>query len=209
MIKTKLTLLVLPALLLLTPARCQDSRVPSKDACLEKEISDSTRLIFADAGRMKIGFMVEDITWSDDYRRAAADVIQNQFSRNFVTAGGQTLGTLVLYISGTSAVSNGAQYVSVRLQIYSSEILLPENGNSLADVHLAKLGDPVRAVSGYFVFAEDGVLLPPIEPGTPFELWHQINIEQVRKKVQAVLSDFVAAWDKAGKNEEPGSRNRH
>jgi hypothetical protein len=198
-IKRRLALLAVPLLLLLTPARSQDTHSPSKAACLEKEISDSTRLLFADGGRMKIGFLVEQITWSDDYRRAAADVIRGQFSNNFVAAGDQTLGTLVLYISGTSAVSNGAQYVGVRLQINSGELLLPENGNSFADLHLAKLGDPVRSMNGQLVFAEDGVLLPPIEQGMPFELWHQLNVEQVRKKVQAVLSQFVADWDKAGK----------
>ena len=199
MLKSKPALLAVPVLLLLTPVRSQDLRAPSKDACLEKEISDSTRLIFADGGRMKIGFLVEHITWFDDYRRAAADVIQSQFSNNFVAAGDQTFGTLILYISGTSAVSNGAQYVSVRLQINSSELLLPENGNSFADLHLAKLGDPVRPMTGQLVFAEEGVLLPPIGQSMPFELWHQLNIEQVRKEVQGVLSRFVSDWDKAGK----------
>jgi len=143
---------------------------PSKDLCLEKEIADFTRLIFADGGRMKIGFLIEHITSSDDYRRAAADVIQSQFSKNFVVAGDQTLGVLILYISGTPVVSNGAQYVGVSLQISSSELLLPENGNSFADLHPAKIGDPTRVMSGQLVFAKDGVLLPLIEQGMPFEI---------------------------------------
>lgn len=180
-------------------AHSQDSQPPSKDACLEKEVSDFTHLIFADGGRPKIGFLVEHITWSDDYRKAAADIIQSKFSNSFALAGDQTLGTLVLYISGTSAVSNGAQYVGVRLQIDSSEILLPENGDSFADQHLAKIGDPIRLMSGPLVLGEDGVLLAPIEQGIPFELWHQLNIQAVRGKVEQVLSDFVVKWDKAGK----------
>ncbi len=174
------------------------SKDTCKDICLEKEIADFTCLIFADAGRMKVGFLVEHITWSDDYRRAAADVIQSQFSNNFVVAGDQTLGTLILYISGTPAVSNGAQYVGVSLRINSSELLLPENGNSLADLHVAKIGDHTRAMQGQLVFAEEGVLLPPIGQGVPFELWHQINIQQVRETVKKVLSAFVAGWEQAG-----------
>ncbi len=172
---------------------------PSKDACLENEISDSTRLIFADGGRMKIGFLVEHITWSDDYRRAAADVIQSQFSKNFSVAGDQTLGVLILYISGTPVVSNGAQYVGVSLRINSSELLLPENGNSFADLHPAKLGDPTRAMSGQLVFAEEGVLLPPIGQGVPFELWQALRTQTIREKVHDVLSKFVAGWEEAGK----------
>jgi hypothetical protein len=172
---------------------------PGKDVCLEKEISDFTRIIDADGEKPKIGFLVEHITWSDDYRRAAADVIQSQFSNNFVPAGDQTLGVLILYISGTSAVSNGAQFVNVRLQLNSSEILLPENAKSLLDIHPAKIGDPTRVMHGQLVFAEEGVLLPPMGQGMPFELWHQLNIQQIRETVKKVLSAFVADWEKAGK----------
>jgi hypothetical protein len=197
MIKSGLMLLALLSLSVV--AHSQDSQPPDKNACLEKELSDFTRLIFADAGRMKIGFLVEHITWSDEYRRAAADVIQNQFSSNFVPAGDRTLGVLILYISGTSVVSNGAQFVSVRLQMDSSELLLPENGDNFNDLHLAKLGDPTRAISGNLVFAEEGVLLPPIEQGMPFELWQAIRMQTIREKVQKVLSGFVANWEKAGK----------
>ena len=196
MIKSAFVLLVL--LSLSTVARAQKSQ-PNNDVCLEKEISDNTRPIFAEGGRMKIGFLVEHIAWSDEYRRAAADVIQDQFSNNFVVAGDQTLGVLVLYISGTSVVSNGAQYVSVRLQIDSSEPLLPENGDSFNDLHLAKISDPIRVMRGELVFAEDGVLLPPIEKGTPFELWQAVRIQAIREKVHDVLSEFVADWEKAGK----------
>jgi len=128
-------------LLFASPTKPQQGvTIPNKDVCLEKEMSDFTRPILADGGRMKIGFLVEHITWSDEYRRAAADVIRNQFSSNFVVADDdQTLGVLMLYISGTSVVSNGAQYVDIKLQINSSEILLPENGNNIfTDTHLAK-----------------------------------------------------------------------
>jgi hypothetical protein len=197
MMKSGFVLLML--LSLCAAAHSQDSKPPSKDACLEKEVSDFTRLIFAVSGKPKIGFLVEHITWSDDYRKAATDVIQSKFSNSFALAGDQTLGTLVLYISGTSAVSNGAQYVGVRLQMNSSEILLPEDGSSFSDLHVAKLGDPTRVMSGQLVLAEDGVLLAPIEQGIPFELWHQLNIQQVRSTVEKMLTEFVAAWEKAGK----------
>jgi hypothetical protein len=110
----RLALILALAFLFAAPTEPQQSVTPPcKDICLEKEIADSTRLIFADGGRMKIGFLVEHITWSDEYRRAAADVIQSQFFSNFVVAGDQTLGVLILYISGTSVVSNGAQYVDI------------------------------------------------------------------------------------------------
>lgn len=196
----RLALIVAFAFLFATPTQPhQGVTPPSKNMCLEKEIADFTRLIFADGGRMKIGFLVEHITWSDDYRRAAADVIQSQFSKSFVDAGDQTLGTLILYISGTPVVSNGAQYVGVSLRMNSSELLLPENGNNFADLHPAKLGDPTRAMSGQLVFSEDGILLPPIGQGMPFEIWHQLNIQKVRERVQGVLSAFVADWEKAQK----------
>jgi hypothetical protein len=106
----------------------------------------------------------------------------------------------MLYISGTSVVSNGAQYVDIKLQINSSEILLPENGNNIfTDTHLAKVGDPIRSMSGYLVFAEEGVLLPSIEQGTSFELWQVLRMQTIREKVHNVLAEFVANWDKAGK----------
>jgi hypothetical protein len=191
--------LLLALLSLCGVAYSQDSQPSDKNACLAKEVSDFTRPILADAGRMKIGFLVEDITWSDEYRRAATDVIQSQFSSNFVAAGDRTLGVLMLYISGTSVVSNGAQFVSVKLQMDSSELLLPENGDSFVDLHLAKLGEPSRAISGSLVFAEEGVLLPTIEQGMPFELWQALRMQTIREKVHDVLSKFVADWEKAGK----------
>ncbi len=172
-----------------------------QNACLEKEIKDFTRLLLTDGGRLKIGFLVEHITWFEDYQRAAVDVIQTQFPSNFVAAPDNTLGVVVLYISGTSVVSNGAQYISVRLQMNSSEVVLPENGDTLFDshLHLAKIDDPIRSISGNLVLAEGGTLLSPIPQGMPFELWHQLNIQEVRKDVQKVLSEFLADWDKAGK----------
>ncbi|MFZ0233952.1 MAG: hypothetical protein WAL74_12535, partial [Candidatus Acidiferrales bacterium] len=68
------------------------SKETCKDICLEKEVADNTRAIMSNGGRIKIGFIVEDITWSGDYRHAATDVIQNQFPNNFVVAGDDTLG---------------------------------------------------------------------------------------------------------------------
>jgi hypothetical protein len=171
----------------------------TKDACLEKEIGDTTHLIFADAGRMKVGFLVENITWSDEYKRTASDVIQKQFSSNFVSAGDSTLGVLVLYISGTSAVANGAQYVSMRLQIHSGELLLPEEGNGILDLHTAKIADPVRSMSGELIFDEEGVLLPPLEQGMNFELWRASRTQMLREKIAKLLSDFVKDWQKADK----------
>jgi len=95
-------------------------------------------------------------------------------------------------------VSSGAQFVNVRLQFPSSERLLPENAKSFLDIHLAKIGDPIRVMQGDLVFAEDGVLLPPIGQ-IQFELWHQLNIQQIREAVKKVLSTFVTDWEKAGK----------
>lgn len=183
-------------------ACAQAQNTSNKDSCLEKEISDSTRLIFADNGRMKIGFVVEHITWSDKYQSAAESVIQSQFSSNFVNAGDTSFGVLVLYISGTSAVSNGAQYVDFRVQMPSSELLLPENGNGFNDLHMAKPGDPIRAISGNIVFAEEGVLLPPLDQGANFELWQSLRMQTIRENIAKVLSDFVATWKKEGKKQE-------
>jgi hypothetical protein len=198
MVKRGLVLLAL--LFVCTAARAQGTQdAPNKDACLEKELSDVTRLIFADNDRMKVGILTEQFMWADDYHRAAAEVLKNQFSSNFVDAGGQTFGTLMLYIFGTKAQANGAQYVSIRLQIFSSELLLPENGDGFSDLHTAKISDPVRNVSGLLVFSEEGVLLPPLEQGGSFELWQALRLQTIRETTAKVLSDFVAKWEKAKK----------
>lgn len=177
----------------------QGGTAPSKDTCLEKEASDFTRILQADGGRIKIGFLTEGITWAKEYRRAAADVIQDQFSDRFVDAGDDTFGNLMLYISGTSAVSNGAQYVDIRLQLYSGELLLSENGKNFTELHLAKLSDPIHSLSGFFVFADEGVLLPTLEQGSSFELWQAVRMQTIREKVHDVLAKFAADWDKAEK----------
>jgi hypothetical protein len=93
--------------------------------------------------------------------------------------------------------------VSVRLQINSSELLPPENADSFNELHLAKLGDSSRPMSGNLIFAEQGVLLPPIEKGMPFELWQALRTQMIREQVQKVLAQFVADWDKAGKKLAP------
>jgi hypothetical protein len=177
----------------------QVGMAPSKDPCLEKEASDFTRILLTDGGRIKIGFLTEHITFAKEYRQAAVEVIQNEFSNRFVDAGDDTFGTLMLYISGTSVVSNGAQYVDIKLQLDSSELLLAENAKDFTQTHLAKLSDPIHSVSGFFVFDDEGVLLPTLEQGTPFELWQLLRMQTVREKVHDVLAKFVASWDKAEK----------
>lgn len=184
--------------------RQQGSTTPTKDACkdicLEKEISDFTRIVETDEGRLKLGIMVEDITWQDEYRRAANEVIQSQFSNRFVAFPAEnTIGIkLLLHISGTSAVSNGAQYVNSKIVIFSDEMFLPENAKTFLDYHPAKIGDPTRVVKGDLVFAQNGILLPPIE-GMNFELWHQLNLQRVREDIKKTLSDFATKWDDASK----------
>ena len=64
----------------------------------------------------------------------------------------------------------------------------------VSDFHVAKIGDPTRVMSGELVFAEEGILLPPIGQ-MQFELWHQLNIQKVRETVGEVLSDFAAKWE--------------
>src|SRR6266446_1710271 len=103
----KPALLILAVLLLcaLATDSQQPAAAPNKDACkdaiLEKEISDFTRIVEADGDRLKIGFLVEHITWADDYRRVASDVIQTRFASKFVDAGDRSLGVITVYISGT------------------------------------------------------------------------------------------------------------
>lgn len=180
----------------------QQATPPSKDACkdlcLEKEIADFTRIFEADGDRLKLGILTEDITWHDEYRRAAIDIIQGQFPTQFVAAPDQSIGVPLLYIYGTSAVSNGAQFVNVRIEVFSDSLVIPENVKTFADYHLAKIGDPTRLVKGELVFVEHGILLPPIE-GMNFELWHQLNLQKVRENIKKTLSDFAAKWDAAGK----------
>lgn len=179
----------------------QPSAPPSKDACkdaiLDKEIADFTRIVDADGERIKLFVLAEDLTWTDDYKRIAKDVIQTDFSDRFVPSD-SSFGVVLLYLSGTPVVSNGAQFVNVRLQINSSELLLPENWKTLADLHTAKIGDPTRLMEGWLAFSEHGILLPPIG-GMNFELWHQINIQKVRENIKQTLSDFATKWDAAGK----------
>lgn len=191
------TLLFLLLFAVATHAHPQDSKSSTKNPCLETEVADETRPIFADAGRMKIGLLAEHITWSDDYKRAANDVIQKEFASDFVSAGNDTFGTLILYISGTPAVSSGAQYVNVRLELLSSQLLLPENAKNVFDLHSAKVSDPIRVMQGDFVFADSGVLLPG-EQDTPYQLWRALNVSQVQATVRSVLSQFVDKWQKAG-----------
>jgi hypothetical protein len=197
----KLSLLILAVLCLcaLPTDSQQPAATPSKDACkaaiLEKEIADFTRIVDAEGDRLKIFILAEDLTWTDDYKRIAKDVIQTDFSDRFVPSDG-SLGDVLLYLSGTPVVSNGAQFVNVRLQINSSEILLPESWK--AGLHTPKIGDPSRLVEGWLVFSEHGILLSPIG-GMNFELWHQINIQKVRENIKQTLSDFATKWDTAGK----------
>jgi hypothetical protein len=180
------------------PEQQQQPTPPSKDACkdvcLGKEIADFTRIVDADGERIKIFILAEDLTWTDDYRRIAKDIIQSDFSDRFVPSD-SSFGVVMLYLSGTAVVSNGAQFVNVRLQINSSEILLPESWKM--GLHTPKIGDPSRLVEGWLVFSEHGILLPPIG-GMNFELWHQINIQKVRENIKQTLSDFAAKWDAAG-----------
>jgi hypothetical protein len=113
----KLSLLILAVLCLcaLPTDSQQPAATPSKDACkdvcLEKEIADFTRILETDNDRLKLGILTEDITWKDEYRRAAIDIIQSEFRTKFVAAPDQSIGVPLLYISGTSAISNGAQFV--------------------------------------------------------------------------------------------------
>lgn len=196
--KLSLLILAVPYLCALPTDSQQPAATPSKEGCkdaiLEKEIADFTRPVDADGERIKLFILAEDLTWTDDYRRIAKDVIQSDFPDRFVPSD-SSFGVVLLYLSGTPVVSNGAQFVNVRLQINSSELLLPE---SWKDLHTPKIGDPSRLVEGWLVFSEHGILLPPIG-GMNFELWHQINIQKVRENIKQTLSDFAAKWDAAGK----------
>src|SRR5277367_156070 len=196
------TLLSLTLLLLIPwstdsqqPAAPPSNKDACKDAILEKEIADFTRIVEADGERIKIFILAEDLTWTDDYKRVAKDVIQSDFSDRFVPSD-SSFGVVLLYLSGTPVVSNGAQFVNVRLQINSSELLLPESLK--AGLHTPKIGDPSRLVEGWLVFSEHGILLPPVG-SMNFELWHQINIQRVRENIKQTLSDFATKWDTAGK----------
>jgi|SRR6266850_632519 len=200
----RLALILALAFLFALPSQPEQQPTPPskdacKDACLEKEIADITRILETDNDRLKLGILTEDITWHDEYRRAAIDVIQSQFPTKFVAAPDQSIGVPLLYISGTSAVSNGAQFVNVQIQVFSDLMVIPENAKTFADYHLAKIGDPTRVVKGNLVFAQNGVLLPPIEGGMNFELWHQLNLQKVRETIKKTLTDFAVKWDEAGK----------
>jgi hypothetical protein len=200
----RLALILALAFLIASPTHPEQQPTPPskdacKDVCLEKEIANITRILETDNDRLKIGILTEDITWKDEYRRAVIDIIQSEFPTKFVAAPDQSIGVLIVYINGTSAVSNGAQFVNVRIELLSDEMVIPENAKTLADYHLAKIGDPTRVVKGELVFAEHGIRLAPIEGGMNFELWHQLNLQKVRENIRRTLSDFAAKWDEAGK----------
>jgi len=200
--RLSLLILAVPCLCALPTESQQPAAPPSKDACkdviLEKEIADFTRVLETDNDRLKLGILTEDITWKDEYRRAAIDIIQSEFATKFVAAPDQSIGVPLLYISGTSAVSNGAQFVNVQILVLSDLMVIPENVKTFADYHLAKIADPTRLVKGNLVFAQNGVLLAPIEGGMNFELWHQLNLQKVRENIKKTLSDFATKWDEAG-----------
>lgn len=201
----KLSLLILAMLCLcaLPTDSQQPAATPSKDACkdvcLEKEIADFTRIFETDNDRLKLGILIEDITWKDEYRRAAIDIIQSEFPTKFAAAPDQSIGVPLIYISGTSAVSNGAQFVNVQILVLSDLMVIPENVKTFADYHLAKIADPTRLINGHLEFAHNGILLAPIEGGMNFELWHLLNLQKVRETIKKTLSDFAAKWDEAGK----------
>jgi hypothetical protein len=199
----RLALILALAFLFASPTQSEQGPTsPGKDACkdviLDKEIADFTRILEADGERLKLGILTEDITWHDEYRRAAIDVIQSQFPTKFVAAPDQSIGVPLIYINGTSAVSNGAQFVNVRIEVFSDVMVIPENVKTIADYHLAEIGDPTRVVQGELVFVEHGILLPPIE-GMNFELWHQLNLQRVRENIKTTLADFAVKWEEAGK----------
>jgi hypothetical protein len=202
----KLSLLILAVLCLcaLPTDSQQPAATPSKEACkdviLEKEIADFTRILETDNDRLKLGILTEDITWKDEYRRAVIDIIQSDFPTKFVAAPDQRMSVPIVYINGTSVVSNGAQFVNVRIELFpSDDMVIPENAKTFMDYHVAKIGDPTRLVKGELVLAEHGVLLAPIEGGMNFELWHQLNLQKVRENIKRTLSDFAAKWDEAAK----------
>lgn len=201
----KVSLLILAVLYLcaLPTDSQQPAATPSKGACkdaiLEKEIADFTRILETDNDRLKLGILTEDITWKDEYRRAVIDIIHSEFPTKFVAAPDQSIGVPLLYISGTSTVSNGAQFVNVQILVLSDLMVIPENVKTFADYHLAKIADPTRLVKGNLVFAQNGILLAPIEGGMNFELWHQLNLQKVRENIKKTLSDFETKWEEAGK----------
>jgi hypothetical protein len=200
----RLALILALTFLFAAPTQSEQQPTPSskdacKDAILEKEIADFTRVFETDNDRLKLGILIEDITWKDEYRRAAIDIIQSEFPTKFVAAPDQSIGVPLLYINGTSAVSNGAQFVNVQIQVFSDVMVIPENVKTFADYHLAKIGDPTRVVKGNLEFSQNGVLLSPIEGGMNFELWHLLNLQKVRETIKKTLSDFAAKWDEAGK----------
>jgi hypothetical protein len=193
MSKLLVAVLLLGALLALPGV----AKAQSIDPCLEKEIQTSTRIIEEENGKIKIGFLVEHITWSDEYRRAGTEVIQKEFSSRFIAAPDEQLGVLLLYITGTSASPAGGQFVDIKLEdVVASELLLPENPE---DFHLAKLNDPTHLMKGKLVFAEEGAMIPPITQGLPFQIWHELMIDQVRQMVRKALSTFVEDWEKTEK----------
>jgi hypothetical protein len=185
--------------LFVVPGFSQDSPRPGKDVCLEKEVSDVTRLIFADGEKLKIGFLVEHFTGADGFRQTAIEVIRTQFSNKFAAEPDRTLGMPYLYISGTPVTPDGSQFVDIKLQIEDGILLLPESGNTYNDLHLAKIGDPSRSISGHFVFAEEGRLLPAVPSGPLGQVvWNEGRTLQLREMVQKVLSEFSTDWEKAG-----------
>jgi hypothetical protein len=199
----RLALILALAFLFALPTQPEQQPTPPskdacKDVCLEKEIADFTRILETDNDRLKLGILTEDITWKDEYRRAVIDIIHSEFPTKFVAAPDQSIGVPMVYINGTSAVSNGAQFANVRIEFFSDAMVIPENAKTFADYHLARIGDPTRVVNGELVFVEHGILLPPIGDMN-FELWHLLNLQKVRENIKRTLSDFAVKWDEAGK----------
>ncbi len=92
--------------------------------------------------KIPIQIVTEDITGSDAYRMAAAEVVQEFFGNRLVVA---PKARLKLHIGGTDRTRNGFQHIEIELEVYAYETF------SFSRQEHSVLGD--------FVIADEGKII--------------------------------------------------
>ena len=133
------------------------------------------------AGPIPIQILVENISGSDAYRFATAEVIRTHFSETLKI---EPRAALVLHISGTQ-LAGSTDDLSKTIEVSVYAIVQHRFLTGKEEPHL---------VIGAFEFASDGVNLVNFSSAATSQV--------VREKVYKVLSDFLKKWNESKVDQE-------
>jgi hypothetical protein len=130
------------------------------------------------SGKFGLQFIVEDITGSDSYQYAVAEVIRTHFSQNIVV---DPQSRLVFWIHGTKTIEITSRYdvqtVAMDIYVYSSQKLVRGNSKGI--------------LPGRFTMASDEETLAGYSS--------EQKTQAVREMAYKVLSNFLSKWQEAAK----------